>query len=400
MTRVGKTALDTRSRGVVGPHPCAGLPGRGLYPAAGVDDYSKCGQPARPHGPRPPFRLVRAGCSSDGLPSRFLVRARPHRARRGHGCSSDGLRSRFLEGDEAGTRFDDAVAGAAMAGGIACLHRCAYGLLAANERMLANTLGIALYRRRRCELDRIVAAGSSMAYGNAAVWPTPEGHERGCPATPPPAIARPSRGAASGEGEAESGSVRLPSPRAPPRPARGAGPKRRVSAMSATISLTVRPVVRPVATADTCPLCGGTSIKRAPLLDRLKEAGGPAVGVTVKMRKSGEEYLKCNGCTAEFVRAERDIEVIMNGLEVSRNVPVQIGHIYKEAVRVSDLLTEHRTAIVRRVNVGRSLLGVSVAKGELIICFRYKGIRTFGSFVRKADPLRGARYVFTELSLA
>lgn len=170
--------------------------------------------------------------------------------------------------------------------------------------------------------------------------------------------------------------------------------------MNATISLTVRLVVRPVATADTCPLCGEASIKRAPLLDRLKEAGVPAVGVTVKMRKSDEEYLKCNGCTAEFVRAERDIKVIMNGLMVSRNVPVQIRHIYNENVAVSDLLTKHRTAIIRKVNARRSPLGVSATKKELIICFKYKKTRTFGSFVRKADPLRGARYVFTELSLA
>ena len=124
------------------------------------------------------------------------------------------------------------------------------------------------------------------------------------------------------------------------------------------------------------------------------------MGGSLSMEKSGEEYLKCGGCRAEFIRAERDIEVIMNGLEVSRNVPVQIRHIYNENVAVSDLLTKHRTAIIRRVNARRSLLGVSAAKKELIICFKYKKTRTFGSFARKADPLRGARYVFTELSLA
>ena len=155
-----------------------------------------------------------------------------------------------------------------------------------------------------------------------------------------------------------------------------------------------------MAAPDTCPLCGGASIRQAPLLDRLKEVGIPAVGGSVKIRKSGEGYLKCHGCTAEFVHVERDIEPIMNGLTVQSHIPDQIKRYHGEAVKVSDLLTRHRTAIIRRVSARRSLLGVSVAKKELIVCFRYRGVRTFGSFVRRTDPERGAHYVFTELSMA
>lgn len=158
--------------------------------------------------------------------------------------------------------------------------------------------------------------------------------------------------------------------------------------------------MRPVPDLDACPLCGGKTLKAVPLLDRIKKAKGPAVGGSVSIRKSGEEYLKCNGCTAEFVPAERDIKVIMNGLMVKSNIPDQIKHYYGKAIKVYDLLTKHRTAIVRRVNVRRSLLGVSVAKKELIICFKYGGVRTFGSFIREADPRRGTRYVFAELSMA
>lgn len=168
-----------------------------------------------------------------------------------------------------------------------------------------------------------------------------------------------------------------------------------ITAMSLT-ALFPAPAVAP---SDTCPLCGGTSIKRAPLLDRLKELGIPTVGGIIKTRKSGEEYLKCHGCTAEFIYAERDIKTIMNGLLVEDNVPAQIEHYYKRQIKIPDLLRKHRTAIIRRVNVKRSMLGISAAKKELIICFMYRGVRTFGTFVREADPGRGVHYVFTELSM-
>lgn len=169
--------------------------------------------------------------------------------------------------------------------------------------------------------------------------------------------------------------------------------------MIAAISLTGRPDARTVPATETCPLCGGESIRRAPLLDRLKEAGVPAVGGSLKTRKSGEEYLKCHGCTAEFVHAKRDVKTVMNGLVVQENVPAQILHYYKRQIKVPDLLTKHRTAIIRRVHAKRSLLAVSAAKKELIICFMHRGVRTYGTFVRKNDPERGAHYVFTELSM-
>lgn len=155
-----------------------------------------------------------------------------------------------------------------------------------------------------------------------------------------------------------------------------------------------------MSTTDTCPFCGGSSISRAPLFDRLKELSIPVVGGSARTRKSGEEYLKCHGCTAEYVCAERDIKTIMNGLVVRPHIPTQIRHYYKAAIKTSDLLTRHRTAIVRKVDTRRSLLGVSSARNELIICFKYGGVRTFGSFARRTDPTRGAHYVFEELSMA
>ena len=157
MASGGKAALVAGSQGFVGSYVCTELLGR-RRSVVGVVDCSKYGPPARPHGPRPSFQLVNADCLSDGL------------------------RSRFLEGGEAGTGFDYAIAGADIVGGIAYFHRRAYDLLAANERMLASTLDTVPNRRRRGLLDRIVVVSSSMMYENATVWPNPEAQERGCPA--------------------------------------------------------------------------------------------------------------------------------------------------------------------------------------------------------------------------
>ena len=153
----GRTALVTGSQGFIGSYVCAELLGRG-YSVVGVDDYSKYGPLARPHDSHPSFRLVRADCSGE----RF--------------------RREFLEGAEAGTEFDCIVAGAAMIGGISYFHRRAYDLLAANERILANTFDIAVARHAGGRLGRIVVVSSSMVFENAAEWPTPEGHEAVCPA--------------------------------------------------------------------------------------------------------------------------------------------------------------------------------------------------------------------------
>ena len=150
------TVLVTGSQGFIGSYVCAELLGRG-YSVVGVDDYSKYGPLVRPHDSHPSFRLVRADCAGEAF------------------------RRSMVEGEEAGTEFEYIVAGAAMIGGISYFHRRAYDLLAANERILANTFDVAVDRHSRGQLGRIVVVSSSMVFENASVWPTPEGHEAACP---------------------------------------------------------------------------------------------------------------------------------------------------------------------------------------------------------------------------
>ncbi len=95
----------------------------------------------------------------------------------------------FVEGDardaslltELSSDCDIIVASAARIGGISYFHQFAYDLLADNERIVTATFDAALEQHRKGSLSRIVVISSSMVFENAAVFPTPEGHERECP---------------------------------------------------------------------------------------------------------------------------------------------------------------------------------------------------------------------------
>lgn len=124
-------------------------------------------------------------------------------------------------------------------------------------------------------------------------------------------------------------------------------------------------------------------------------------GASLRTRKSGRPYLGCDGCSAEFVPAERDIRNILSGLRVEQRVLPRIRLYHGEGVTVTDLLTEHRTAIVKRVRRYRSYVSVSVPRNEILICFCCGGVRTYGTFARRSKRSGyGDHYVFKELNKA
>ena len=112
--------------------------------------------------------------------------------------------------------------------------------------------------------------------------------------------------------------------------------------------------------------------------------------LSVRTARAGGWYLHCNGCTASFVRADRDVKTVAAGLLVDPRAALQVRHYYGEGVTVSDLLDCHLAAMARKVHVRRSLASVSVDKGELLACFLCRGVRTFGSLVRRRKG--GGRY--------
>ena len=195
MASGGKAMLVAGSQGFIGSYVCAELLGRGRS-IAGVDDYPKYGPPARPHGPRPPFRPA--------------VPDRP----------PGGFRSRFPEGGEAGTESCCAIAGAAAAGGNACFRRRARIPPAAGGRKPAGMPDVVINRRRGGAPGRIAVAGPGAVSGNAAALPALGG--RGRPAAPPLAhVARK---------PAPPGGVSFPPP--PPRKVYSAAPNPPKAAMA------------------------------------------------------------------------------------------------------------------------------------------------------------------------
>ena len=152
---------------------------------------------------------------------------------------------------------------------------------------------------------------------------------------------------------------------------------------------------------DPCPFCGGRPAKVKPLLAGARIGVQVAgTGASLETKESDSSYLRCDGCAREFVPAERDIGTILSGLRVDSRVPHLIGLYHGEGVTVTDLLTAHRTAIVRRAHRYRSLVSVSASR-KILICFLYKDVRTFGTFARKAGKSGGGdHYVFERVSKA
>lgn len=95
----------------------------------------------------------------------------------------------FVEGDAKNVSLlkeiiedcDQAVAAAAVIGGISLFHELAYDLLAENERIIASTFDAALWAFKNKKLKKINVMSSSMVFESATVFPTPEGEQLRCP---------------------------------------------------------------------------------------------------------------------------------------------------------------------------------------------------------------------------
>lgn len=167
-------------------------------------------------------------------------------------------------------------------------------------------------------------------------------------------------------------------------------PKRRRPVSIAAIPLAAALLLAPAAAVpDARPACGGASIRRAPLLGRLGEAGATAAGGSARTRKPGVENLECRGRTAEFAHADRE----------QGSMPAQIKHYRKRRISIPGLPTGRRTTMARRAGARRPLPGSSAAKRGLIGCPANRGAGTPGTPVRRTDYERGARCAFTELGM-
>lgn len=76
---------------------------------------------------------------------------------------------------------DQAVAIAAVIGGISLFHELAYDLLAENERITAAIFDAAIWAFKNRKLKKINVMSSSMVFESTGTYPTPEGEQLRCP---------------------------------------------------------------------------------------------------------------------------------------------------------------------------------------------------------------------------
>lgn len=137
-----KTVVVTGSQGFIGGYLCRELLENG-YQVIGIDNYSKYGRLKRDYDDHPNFLLEEYDLAHHRTPS-------------------------FL-----GNLLKDAdyvIAGAAMIGGISYFHKYPYTLLAANERIMANTCDSAITGFKHGKLSRLVVISSSMVFEGADAY--------------------------------------------------------------------------------------------------------------------------------------------------------------------------------------------------------------------------------------
>lgn len=143
--------LVTGSQGFIGSYVCQELLKRG-HKVFGIDDYSKYGKIQRPHDDHPNFHFY-------------------------EGDAKTKILNEIVEYHQP----EVIIAGAALIGGISYFHKHAYDLLAANERITANTFDSAIYAYKQQFLKKIIVISSSMVFESTSTFPTPEEQVTECP---------------------------------------------------------------------------------------------------------------------------------------------------------------------------------------------------------------------------
>lgn len=136
----------TGSQGFIGGYIVSELLNLG-HEVVGVDNYSKYGFVERAHDKQPNFTLVNEDLAITNTALTEVLRDADH-----------------------------LIAGAAKIGGISYFHTYAYDLLAANERIIANTCDAAIKSIGK-NLKKVTYLSSSMVFENTKTWPSKEGDQ-------------------------------------------------------------------------------------------------------------------------------------------------------------------------------------------------------------------------------
>lgn len=142
--------LVTGSAGFIAGYLVEELLKRG-HDVVGIDNYSKYGVIEKSYDHHPHYTFVRGDVKDTQLLKELIA-----------DC-------------------DQAVAVAAMVGGISYFHALAYDLLAENERITASTFDAAVWAHQHKHFQKINVLSSSMVYECTTSYPSTEGDQISCP---------------------------------------------------------------------------------------------------------------------------------------------------------------------------------------------------------------------------
>lgn len=142
--------LVTGSAGFIGGYLVQELLDTG-HEVVGIDNFSKYGKVEKSYDSHPKYSFVEGDAKNIDLLKELL------------------------------TDCDQAVAIAAVIGGISLFHSLAYDLLAENERITASTFDAAIWAFQKKKLQKINVLSSSMVFESTLAYPTPEGEQLRCP---------------------------------------------------------------------------------------------------------------------------------------------------------------------------------------------------------------------------
>ncbi|NQU18370.1 MAG: NAD(P)-dependent oxidoreductase [Candidatus Saganbacteria bacterium] len=142
--------LVTGSAGFIGGYVVEELLANG-HEVVGIDNYSKYGEVKKSYDNHPKYYFTRGDAKDTDLMKKLL-----------EDC-------------------DQAVAGAAIIGGITLFHELAYDLLAENERIIASTFDAAIWAHKNKKFKKINVMSSSMVFESTDKFPSKEGEQLICP---------------------------------------------------------------------------------------------------------------------------------------------------------------------------------------------------------------------------
>ncbi len=138
--------LVTGSAGFIGGYVVEELLANG-HEVVGIDNYSKYGEVKKSYDSHPKYYFTKGDAKDTELMKKLM-------------------------GD-----CDQAVAGAAIIGGISLFHELAYDLLAENERIIASTFDAAIWAHKNKKFKKINVMSSSMVFESTDKFPSKEGEQ-------------------------------------------------------------------------------------------------------------------------------------------------------------------------------------------------------------------------------